>query len=197
MSIIVKVVSKMVKVVSRTFGHLGGEGVVCEVGYGYIAGGRGGVHDGEGDIVMVRVMSLMLDMLSLMVGVVSMTAEENVWESGEEKMTLLPEAVGAGMWKPEYEFPGMHSTTRPSQAQLPCKDTRTHKDAKTHAVTYIDICTQLHMQKQSHVSAKLKPRAGKAATQCVTLDVHSNKRTAERHRDTKSDSLVVKYPLTH
>ena len=47
------------------------------------------------------------------------------------------------------------------------------------------------MQKQSHVSAKLKPRAGKA----VTLDVHSNKRTAERHRDTKSDSLVVKYPL--
>ena len=53
---------------------------------------------------------MMLDMLSLMVGVVSMTAEENVWESGEEKMTLLPEAVGAGMWKPEYEFPGMHCT---------------------------------------------------------------------------------------
>ena len=79
-------------------------------GYGYISGGRGGVHDGEGDIVMVRVMSMMFDMLSLMVGVVSMTAEENVWESGEEKMTLLPEAVGAGMWKPEYEFPGMHCT---------------------------------------------------------------------------------------
>ena len=64
MSIIVKVVSKMVKVVSRTFGHLGGEGVVCEVGYGYIAGGRGGVHDGEDDIVMVRVMSMMLDVIS-------------------------------------------------------------------------------------------------------------------------------------
>ena len=83
---------------------------------------------------MVRVMSMMLDMLSLMVGLVSMTAEENVWESGEEKMTLLPEAVGAGMWKPEYEFPGMH-TTQPSQAQLPCKDTRTHRDAKTHTDT--------------------------------------------------------------
>ena len=112
-------------------------------------------------------------------------------------MTLLPEAVGAGMWKPEYEFPGMHSTTRPSQAQLPCKDTRKHKDTETQErmQLHIDICTQLHMQKQSHVSAKLKPRAGKAATQCVTLDVHSNKRTAERHRDTKSDSLVVKYPL--
>ena len=85
---------------------------------------------------------MMLDMLSLMVGLVSMTAEENVWESGEEKMTLLPEAVGAGMWKPEYEFPGMH-TTQPSQAQLPCKDThaqrrkdtRTHTDAKTHIDT--------------------------------------------------------------
>ena len=34
---------------------------------------------------------------------------ENVWEWREE-MTLLPEAVGAGMWKPEYEFPGMHCT---------------------------------------------------------------------------------------
>ena len=75
--------------------------------------------------------SLVVEIVSTIVKVVSMTAEENVWESGEEKMTLLPEAVGAGMWKPEYEFPGMHSTTRPSQAQLPCKDTRTHKDTKT------------------------------------------------------------------
>ena len=83
-------------------------------GYGYISGGRGGVHDGEGDIVMVRVMSMMLDVVSLMVELVSMTAEENVWESGEEKMTLLPEAVGAGMWKPEYEFPGMHCTALPN-----------------------------------------------------------------------------------
>ena len=47
---IVKVVSKMVKVVSRTLGHLGGEGGVCDVGYGYFAGGRGGVHDSEGDV---------------------------------------------------------------------------------------------------------------------------------------------------
>ena len=47
------------------------------------------------------------------------------------------------------------------------------------------------MQKQSHVSAKLKPRAGKAATQCVTWMYT----LAERHRDTKSDSLFVKYPL--
>ena len=90
-------------------------------------------------------------------------------------------------------------TTQPSQEQLPCKDTRTHKDAKTHAHTetqrrtqiHKDICTQLHMQKQSYVSAKPKSGIGKAATQCVTLDVHCNTRTTERHRHTKSDSLVV------
>ena len=83
---------------------------------------------------------MMLDMLSLMVGVVSMTAEENVWESGEEKMTLLPEAVGAGMWKPEYEFPGMHRAQHHSAksgtvAMQRHTHTHTHKDAKTHAVT--------------------------------------------------------------
>ena len=148
----------MVKVVSRTFGHLGGEGVVCEVGYGYIAGGRGGVHDGEDDIVMVRVMSLMLDMLSLMVGVVSMTAEENVWESGEEKMTLLPEAVGAGMWKPEYEFPGMHSTTRPRHS---CH-------AKTHAHTKTqrrkDACSYIyrHLHTITHAKTITCQRKAKA-----------------------------------
>ena len=49
------------------------------------------------------------------------------------------------------------------------------------------------MQKQSYVSAKPKPVVGKAATQCFTLDVHCNTRTAERHRHTKSDSLVVKH----
>ena len=47
--------------------------------------------------------------------VVMMVEGENVWEWREEEMTLLPEAfgagmVGAGMWKPEYEFPGMHCT---------------------------------------------------------------------------------------
>ena len=92
---------------------------------------------------------MMLDMLSLMAGLVSMTAEENVWESGEEKMTLLPEAVGAGMWKPEYEFPGMHSTPQPSQAQLPCKDTRTQrrKDTRSYIWTFAHnyTCQNNHM----------------------------------------------------
>ena len=48
-----------------------------------------------------------------MVTVMVMVMVENVWECREEEMTLLPEAVGAGMWKPEYEFPAMHC----SQAQ--------------------------------------------------------------------------------
>ena len=38
---------------------------------------------------------------------------ENMWEWREE-MTLLPEAAGAGMWKPEFEFPGMHCTALPN-----------------------------------------------------------------------------------
>ena len=55
--------------------------------------------------------------------VVMMVEGENVWEWREEEMTLLPEAFGAGMWKPKYEFPGMHCTkAKPCRAQT--ADTR-------------------------------------------------------------------------
>ena len=92
---------------------------------------------------MVRAMSMMLDMLSLMVGVVSMTAEENVWESGEEKMTLLPEAVGAGMWKPEYEFPGMHRAQHHS-AKSGTVAMQRHARSKTQRHTHT------HRRKDAH-----------------------------------------------
>ena len=56
---------------------------------------------------MVSVLMVMVMVMALVM-VVVMVMVENVWECREEEMTLLPEAVGAGMWKPEYEFPGMH-----------------------------------------------------------------------------------------
>ena len=103
---------------------------------------------------------MMLDMLSLMVGLVSMTAEENVWESGEEKMTLLPEAVGAGMWKPEYEFPGMHraqhhsakSGTVAMQRHARSKTQRhTHTHRRKDAHRYIKTFAHNYTCKNNHM----------------------------------------------
>ena len=66
--------------------------------------------------VVVEVMVIVMAMVMVMV--------ENVWECREEEMTLLPEAVGAGMWKPEYEFPAMHCsqahTVRHAQNSQAC-----------------------------------------------------------------------------
>ena len=65
-------------------------------------------------VLMVIVMALVMVVVMVLVMLVVMVMLENVWECREEEMTLLPEAVGAGMWKPEYEFPGMHCTALPN-----------------------------------------------------------------------------------
>ena len=114
-------------------------------------------------------MSMMLDMLSLMVGLVSMTVEENVWESGEEKMTLLPEAVGAGMWKPEYEFPGMHcSQAHTARHALPGTARHALQGTARHALQQGMHCKACTAVRHSIVRHAL-PVTAKHALPCTTV----------------------------
>ena len=109
---------------------------------------------------------VMLEYMKMMV-MVAMVMVENVWEWREEKMTLLPEAVGAGMWKPEYEFPGMHCTS-------PC--------CQTSCTAAMQYCQDKYLHAASSHSTHVVPgpicylvstHASSTRMQCLQCSSHS------------------------
>ena len=83
-------------------------------------------------------MVVMVVIVVIMVMVMGVVMVENVWEWREE-MTLLPEAVGAGMWKPEYEFPGMHCTIALPNVRHSCHAVPIHPHAGSSHSTYLHV----------------------------------------------------------
>ena len=96
-------------------------------------------------------MVVMVVIVVIMVMVMGVVMVENVWEWREE-MTLLPEAVGAGMWKPEYEFPGMHCTIALPNVRHSCHAVPIHPHAGSSHSTYFHV-VRTHMLCSTHTQA--------------------------------------------
>ena len=93
-------------------------------------------------------MVVMVAIVVILVMVMGVVMVENVWEWREE-MTLLPEAVGAGMWKPEYEFPGMHCTIALPNVRHSCHAVPIHP----HAGSSHSTSCSTHMLRSTHTQA--------------------------------------------
>ena len=112
-----------------------------------------------------------------------MVMVENVWECREEEMTLLPEAVGAGMWKPEYEFPGMH-----------CSQAHTARHALPGTARHAQLGMHCQVLQGMHCKAcTAPPRQSQAELPCSTTPT-CMQQYPRPHSTYKKYQHAIKYP---